>query len=235
MVFKFENFQKLTLPLVFCDEYNVYVDMTIGIGKTTTLLIAMAEMVERMNDQTQVLMFAATMESTVAAYEKFAKITQFTEITSTVMHHGYTSSDYNAQVVIGTPLELLKAIKSKKISLHAMKFICLDDVDRTANFAVVKQMFRDLSHQCRFMMCGSTSSVHEIHKYLTVEIFKSPRFDVLSNKISHLFIKTNLWSGKVAVIENLAALVSGQIIIFLSVCYFHSISKTLISKKYHIF
>lgn len=190
-------------------------------GKTTTMLIAMAEMVERPIYKTQVLMFVATLEAAAIAYENFKKITQFTDISATIVHFECAASNFNAQVVIGTPIELVKAFKNGLISLQCIKLVCFDDLDLTINFKDAQIFVRELRQQSQFMMCGSTASKHQLHGLIEFEVFQSPRQYVLSNAIHHMFIEESEWSKKTALLKGLAAVVPGQIIVFLSVGRIH--------------
>lgn len=211
-------FQQWTLPLVFAN-HNVYIDMPIGIGKTTLLLISMTEMIQRSIQQTQTLLLVATAEAAIVAHDKFLQFTQFTDITSTVVYFNCPKPNYNAQVVIGTPREVSKAIDSEKISLRSVNLVCCDDVDRTVNFKEIKQIISDLKEQSQFLMSGTTSSIHEINDMVHFEKFQCLRSEVLSEFIRHIFITETDWDAKISMISGLAASIPGQIIVFISVSY----------------
>lgn len=169
--------------------------MAIGIGKTITLLIAMAELVERSKAETQVLMFAATMESAVIAHEKFRKITQFTEITSTVLHFGCALPDYNAQVVIGTPIEMIKAFNSKKNFYRLVIFLKMFrfKIFNFENFNSVYLQTRQRVHALNRCLGRTMENVDLITSICPPERRKKVLLNFMSHKLKVL-LTTNVMS-----------------------------------------
>lgn len=210
-IIKAAYIQQISLPLVFQDQSIVFSHAPIGSGKTTAILMAMAETVDRNLQKTQVLFFGATVEAVVQSQQVFDSIVKYTTITSSVIYYQQPfRRNIPCQVVFGTPLELAKEIAREHISLSDVSLLCFDDADLTINFENIQRIITQNPH-AKLMASGST--------FVTIPNaleFHVPRHEILNECIEHVCFQAEDFEEKIKCIAELTK-IDGQILIFCSV------------------
>lgn len=97
---------------MFFEPTNVFLHAGVGSGKTTSLLMAMAGVVDENIHKLQGIFFGPTVEAVVQAQNKFRAMVKYMSIsTSVVVFTGLLNFNVSSQILFGTPLELAKKLK----------------------------------------------------------------------------------------------------------------------------
>lgn len=206
-------------------EQNVFFQAPIGSGKTTTMLIAMTAMVDRTVYQPQIIYFGPTMESVFQVENKLKAITKDTTITSTVVHFRQTlNTNFDAQIVLGTPLMLAKLIESGTLCHDTIKTLFFDDADLTIKFKNIKSKVIDKLPNANVIATASTKVDFEQNDLVELKVRRS---QILHRDLVHYYMLANTIFMKIECVKDLVDYWKhGQIMVFcdVSVKFFWNIT-----------
>ncbi|MFT9487895.1 MAG: DEAD/DEAH box helicase [Tepidibacillus sp.] len=139
-VWKHKGFQKPTMiqekavPLIL-EGKDVISESPTGTGKTITYLLPLLERIDLEKKVTQAIIIAPSRELVMQIYEEIQKWAQGSEITSASFIGGANIKlqlekiKKHPQIVVGTTGRLLELIKMKKLKMHNVKMIVVDEFD----------------------------------------------------------------------------------------------------------
>ncbi|KXG44730.1 DEAD/DEAH box helicase [Tepidibacillus decaturensis] len=137
---KHKGFQKPTMiqekavPLIL-EGKDVISESPTGTGKTITYLLPLLERIDLEKKVTQAIIIAPSRELVMQIYEEIQRWAQGSEITSASFIGGANIKlqlekiKKHPQIVVGTTGRLLELIKMKKLKMHNVKMIVVDEFD----------------------------------------------------------------------------------------------------------
>lgn len=129
------NVQQQVLPLAL-EGKDIIAESPTGTGKTLAYLLPVLEKVDEKRQNVQAVIIAPSQELGMQILSEIQKWTQGSKLTSASLIGG---ANINRQIdklkksphiVVGTPGRLMELIKQKKLKMHAVKTIVIDECDQ---------------------------------------------------------------------------------------------------------
>lgn len=129
------NVQQQVLPLAL-EGKDIIAESPTGTGKTLAYLLPILEKVDEKRQNVQAVIIAPSQELGMQILSEIQKWTQGSKMTSASLIGG---ANINRQIdklkksphiVVGTPGRLMELIKQKKLKMHAVKTIVIDECDQ---------------------------------------------------------------------------------------------------------
>lgn len=143
-LWKQSNFNELTtvqekaMPLIF-ENKDLIVQSPTGTGKTLAYLLPILEQMDETKQMSQVLILAPSRELVMQIHQEVQNWSKGTGITSAALVGGANIKRQverlkkKPHVLTGTPGRILELIRMKKIKMHEVKTIVLDEGDQLLN------------------------------------------------------------------------------------------------------
>lgn len=115
---------------------DVMIESPTGTGKTLAYVLPILEKIDESLSNTQVVIVAPSRELVMQIHEVVQQWSGGSEMTSTVLIGGANIKRQieklkkNPTFVVGTPGRIVELIKAKKLKMHHVKMIVLDEVDQ---------------------------------------------------------------------------------------------------------
>lgn len=224
--FFFSLFQFMTIPIILGETTNIFVLDRLGIGKSTAIVIAAAELVDVSHSTTQVLCFVYNKLGAVQMKKRMDLLNKYTRVRSNAVYTGqpFTSENATCHILIGTPLELAKVVLNDQIPVNHVRAVFFDDADVTMQFDATKSAILKLSGFANFI-AFSSSIVHKVDRIIpdVVVLTFCHRNEVMSGNITHFVAECTSLYSKIGMIEELIQRTDDNVMIFASVHIFVSI------------
>jgi ATP-dependent RNA helicase DeaD len=149
------SIQAEAIPLIKAGK-DVIAQSQTGTGKTLAYLLPMLEKIDRDLKQLQVLVLVPTRELGMQIIHEIEKLTKQSGIMGQSLIGGASVNRQidklrlHPQIVVGTPGRVLELIKVKKLSMHYVRSIVVDEVDQVFDLgsmleveAILKSAMRD--------------------------------------------------------------------------------------------
>ena len=195
--------QTLTIEKIL-DNKDLLVNSETGSGKTLSYLLPMFEKIDITKRETQVLVLAPThelvmqivKESKILAENSGIEITSFAIIGEVNIQKQIKNIKYiKPHIVVGTPGRVLDIIQQKKLRVHDVKTIVLDEVDSLISSKgedivekIIKTTLRDRQ------LLGFTASIDKKSEsfcdYIMkdMEIIRATDESTINPNIDHMYI-----------------------------------------------
>ena len=147
--------QEKTAPLIIRGE-DVIAESPTGSGKTLAYLMPLLQEIDLTKKQVQVAILASSHELVMQIHHELQNWTTNSEISSVTLIGGANIKRQieklkkKPQIIIGTPGRVLELIKQKKLKVHEVKTIVLDEADqllvpehKESLFSIIKSVPRD--------------------------------------------------------------------------------------------
>ncbi|WP_138415198.1 DEAD/DEAH box helicase [Aquibacillus sediminis] len=127
--------QRQSFPLIV-DRQDVIAESPTGSGKTLAYIIPLLQQMQQEQKQVQVIILASSHELVMQIHQEVQTWTKGSEIGSTTLIGGANIKRQidklkkKPQIVIGTPGRIYELIKQKKLKMHEVKTIVLDEGDQ---------------------------------------------------------------------------------------------------------
>jgi superfamily II DNA/RNA helicase len=127
--------QEQAIPLLR-DRKDVLVEAPTGTGKTLAYVIPALELIDAAEPHIQVVITAPTRELVMQIHQVIQLFAQGSEIKSGAFIGGvelkrqHERLKKKPQIIVGTPGRLVELIDSKKLKMHKVKLIVLDEADQ---------------------------------------------------------------------------------------------------------
>lgn len=172
-----------------------------GTGKTLAYLLPMLQRLDPSLAKLQGLVLAPTRELGAQIYQVIQELTEGTDIRSQMLIGGAAIGrqierlkKQHPHLVVGTPGRILELLKLKKLSLHYVRLIVLDEADHMLELGA-KQEIEDIlrstlrDRQLAFLSATMPSSVRQ----LAGQWMRDPEvleLDVKASNLSHYYVVT---------------------------------------------
>jgi ATP-dependent RNA helicase DeaD len=171
--------QRELIPLILAGK-DVIGQARTGTGKTAAFGLPTLQMIDPAG-RTQMLVLAPTRELAVQVIGEFHRLTQFMEVRCVPVYGGTKIRQQLAQlgsrphVVVGTPGRVMDVLARRALSLEAVRFVVLDEVDRMLDIGFRDDIRRILSqathpHQTVFV----SATIEDEIKRLAQQYMRSP-------------------------------------------------------------
>ncbi|WP_070121010.1 DEAD/DEAH box helicase [Bacillus marinisedimentorum] len=147
--------QSKAVPVIL-DGMDVICESPTGTGKTLAYLLPILDKINSESKKTQAVILAPSRELVMQIHEEIQKWKQGTEITSAAFIGGANVKKQleklkkHPQIVTGTPGRIQELIKMKKLKMHEVKLIAVDEFDMLASSehsgslqAIIKSTLKD--------------------------------------------------------------------------------------------
>ncbi|MDC3412705.1 DEAD/DEAH box helicase [Aquibacillus sp. 3ASR75-11] len=127
--------QREAIPLIF-DGKDVIAESPTGSGKTLAYLLPLLQIMEENSKNVQVVILASSHELVMQIHQELQKWTEGSEFWSASLIGGASMKRQleklkkRPQFIVGTPGRIFELIKQKKLKMHEVKTIVLDEGDQ---------------------------------------------------------------------------------------------------------
>lgn len=191
--------QEKTIPLL-CEGRDVIAESATGTGKTLAYVIPILERVQPENKNAQAVILAPTRELVMQIAGVIQTFTAGTDITSASFIGGADMKRQlerlkkHPQVVVGTPGRVKELIQAKKLKMHEVKSIVVDEADQILQMNllgvvqdIIKTTLKD--RQLLFFSATIPGKVEEIGKewMKDPEIIRISGKDLPKSQVDHVY------------------------------------------------
>lgn len=221
--------QEAVIPYALAGQ-DVIAQSVTGSGKTLAYLLPIFENIDPNSKALQAVVISPTHELSVQIGSEVKKLAQNAGVAvqcqvligETSLKRQVEALKSKPQIVVGSPGRMTELIAMKKLKMHEVKTIVLDEADKLMDDtkladcrAVIKTTLRD-----RQLMAFSASITPQAETILT-EIMKTPQVirlesNLVNPNITHLYVQCDLRDKPDAVRKIAHALNTEKILVFLN-------------------
>ena len=214
------NVQQQVLPLAL-EGKDIIAESPTGTGKTLAYLLPILEKIDEKRQNVQAVIVAPSQELGMQILSEIQKWTQGSKITSTSLIGGANVQRQidklkkSPHVVVGTPGRMMELIKQKKLKMHAVKTIVIDECDQLVigeHQLTVQEMIK-MTLADRQVICVSATLNKEIQAACSlitkdaVVVSVEKDDSIPEGKVEHIYFKVEARDrmkmlGKVSRLEN---------------------------------
>lgn len=213
--------QKVAMPVIL-EGKDVVAEAPTGSGKTLAYLLPALHKLDEQKETPQVVIVAPTRELVMQIHEEVQKFTRNSGIRSGAFIGGvdikrhYERLKKKPQVVVGTPGRLVELIKARRLKMHEVKMVIMDEFDQIVNqhnldevLRIIKATMKD--RQLLFFSATISEEIEKVAQGLTDEI-ENVRIENEGSKIEHWYITCPYrdkldYIRKIANVDNVKAMV----------------------------
>ncbi|MCR2822139.1 DEAD/DEAH box helicase [Lederbergia panacisoli] len=191
--------QEEAIPFIL-EGKDLIAESPTGTGKTVAYLLPILEKINEEQNDLQAVILAPSRELVMQIYQEIQKWTEGTSIRKTSLVGGANIKRQldklkeRPQIVVGTPGRILELIKMKKLKMHEVKTVILDEGDQLLNKehvdsvrTIVKSTMND-----RQLLLFSATSMEEPEQVIAM-IGRKPEFIKVnrtesSSKVDHFYL-----------------------------------------------
>lgn len=228
---KFESETPIQSQMIpeMLDGKDVVAESPTGTGKTLAYVLPILQQVDGKKQQTQALIVAPSQELSMQIVNVVREWVEGTDVTVAQLIGGANMQRQleklkkKPTIVVGTPGRLLELVKSKKLKMHDIRYIILDEGDQLLareHRVIVKNLIEG-SHEDRQVAVVSATITEEI-ELVAEKLMNDPiRLQVsledmpASGTIVHSFVKTEA-RDKTNLLRGLAHLPSIHALAFMN-------------------
>ncbi|WP_078555622.1 DEAD/DEAH box helicase [Bacillus alkalicellulosilyticus] len=160
---------------------NVLARSQTGTGKTLAFLLPILSKLDSSNKDLQALILSPTHELAMQTYEVVKELTAGTGILSDAF---IGSANINRQldklkkqkpqIVVGTPGRVLELVERKKLKMHQVKFVAVDEADRFVQereqWKTVVQLLKRIDKNSQYIFVSATMN-EQVKRILSEEVY----------------------------------------------------------------
>ncbi|MHC8515670.1 DEAD/DEAH box helicase [Sporosarcina sp. ITBMC105] len=183
---------------------DVVAESPTGTGKTLAYVLPILQRVDGKKQQTQALIMAPSQELSMQIVNVIREWVEGTDITVTQLIGGANMQRQieklkkKPTIVVGTPGRLVELVKAKRLKLHDIRYIVLDEGDQllAREYRVIVKNLIDGAHEDRQVVVVSATITDEIERVAQQMMDNPIRLKVSledmpsSGKVVHSFVKT---------------------------------------------
>ncbi len=191
--------QKQAIPQIL-DGEDVIAESPTGTGKTIAYLLPMLQKINPENQNIQVLILAPSHELVMQIFGEIQKWTTGSDIRGVALIGGANIKKQveklktHPQIVVGTTGRLLELIKMKKLKMHEVKTIVIDEFDMLIaqeHISNVKDIIKTTLKERQLLFFSATLSknVEQIANELAMEpkLLRIQKDQSLSANVNHIY------------------------------------------------
>lgn len=226
---KFEQpskIQEKAIPLIL-EGKDVIAESPTGTGKTLAYLLPVIERLDVEKRSPQTVILASSQELVMQIYQEFQKWSEGSTIRGASFTGGANMKRQleklkkSPQVIIGTPGRLLELIKQKKLKMHEVKTIVLDEADQllvAEHIGTIQSIIKSTLSDNRQVLLFSATLSGKVEK-LGLEMMKEPEVIKVqkeennSANVEHIYI-TSEQRDKIKILEKISRLPNIKALVF---------------------
>lgn len=193
--------QRKAMPLIL-EGKDVAAESPTGTGKTLAYLLPVLQMVSSEQKEIQAVIMASSHELVMQIHQEFQKWSEGSELYGATFIGGANVKRQleklkkRPQVIIGTPGRIFELIKQKKIKMHTVKTIVLDEGDQLLvpeHLNTIKEIIKTTLKERQLILFSATlpEGAEQLAKDLMnePEVVKIDRSEVHTGvKVEHVYI-----------------------------------------------
>ena len=203
---KFEKETPIQMQMIpeLLNGKDVVAESPTGTGKTLAYVLPLLQQVDGKKMQTQALVMAPSQELSMQIVNVIREWVEGTDITVTQLIGGANMQRQierlkkKPTIVVGTPGRLVELVKAKKLKMHDIRYIVLDEGDQllSRDYRVIVKDLIEASNQERQVAVVSATITDEIELVAKKLLDDPVRLHVsvdemqLSGEVIHSFVKT---------------------------------------------
>lgn len=197
---KLTDVQKEAIPLIL-ERKDVMAESPTGSGKTLAYLIPILETIDTKEKNVQAVILAPSRELVMQIYDVIQQWSEGSSITSAALIGGANIKRQmerlknNPEVIVGTPGRILELIKAKKLKMHAVKTIVLDEGDQLLipeHQDSIEAIIRTTMRDRQLVMFSAT--LPEKTRKIGQRLMKQPvsiQVETTKQNVEHVYIVTD--------------------------------------------
>ncbi|MGM9987451.1 MAG: DEAD/DEAH box helicase [Bacillaceae bacterium] len=220
----FTPVQEAAIPLILQGK-DLLAEAPTGSGKTIAYLLPALNRIDESLDLPQVVVIAPTRELVMQIHEEVQKFTRNSNIRCAAFIGGveikrhYERLKKKPQVVVGTPGRLVELIKARRLKMHEVKVVIMDEFDQIVNQHNLDEVLRIIKatmkqRQLLFFSATISDEIEKVAQGLTDEIEKV-KIENSESKTEHAYI-TCSYRDKLEYIRKIANMDGVKAMVFMN-------------------
>lgn len=220
--------QEEAIPVIL-DGKDVIAESPTGSGKTLAYLLPLLQKIDGNSPLLQAVVLASSQELVMQIFQEFQKWSEGSGIRGTSIIGGANLKRQleklkkRPQVIFATPGRLLELIKQKKVKMHEVKMVVLDEGDQLLipeHLGAVQSIVKSTMNDRQVVLCSATlkPAVIKLAKDLTKEpevIKITQEAADASGEVEHIFFQCER-REKIKLLEKIARLEEGKSLAFIN-------------------
>lgn len=221
---------------------DLIVESPTGTGKTLAYLLPIIQKLDETIQNVQAVILVPSRELSMQILEEIRKFTKGTTIKGASFIGGANIKKQveklkdRPQIVVGTPGRVLELIQAKKLKMHEVKTIVIDEADQliaNEHIQIIKNIIKATLKERQLLFFSAT--ITKEAQQIASELGKSPQFIRIQQKnqgkhIAHLYIKSEQ-REKIDVLRKIMHTNPGRTIAFLKNT--NKVEEAAIKLQYH--
>ncbi|GER66757.1 DEAD/DEAH box family ATP-dependent RNA helicase [Weizmannia acidilactici] len=219
--------QEKTIPLVL-DGRDVIAESPTGSGKTLSYLLPVLERIETGKKNVQAVILAPSKELVMQITAEIGKWAEGSGIQAASLIGGANVKRQieklkkHPQIVAGTPGRILELIRQKKLKMHEVRTIVLDEGDQLLGkeySGTVGKIVKSALRDCQLLLFSATLPEAVVQK--AKELMKDPmlvhvKVDHAAQPVEHVYIVTGDPRDKIEQLRKIARMGGVRALVFLN-------------------
>lgn len=222
------SIQEAAVPMILAGK-DLIAESPTGTGKTLAYLLPLLNKVETNSQSLQAIVLASSQELVMQVYQEFQKWSEGSGIRGTSIIGGANVKRQleklkkRPHVIFATPGRLLELIKQKKVKMHEVKMVVLDEGDQLLTkehlntvHSIVKSTMGD--RQVVLFSATMKSETEKLAKDLTKEpeVLRIEKDEIASSgKVEHIYFMAEQ-RDKIKLLEKIARLENVKALAFIN-------------------
>lgn len=192
--------QQRSIPLIL-EGKDIIAESPTGTGKTLAYLLPLLERIQPERKDIQIVILAPTRELVMQIQQEIQKFSEGSEIVGASFIGGadikrqIEKLKKHPQIVVGTPGRIQELIKAKKMKMHEVRTIVVDEADQLADMElmntvkeIVKTTLKD--RQLLFFSATIPEKVEKEGKEMMKEpeVIRVAKQDIPSSQVDHVYL-----------------------------------------------
>jgi superfamily II DNA/RNA helicase len=222
------SIQNTAIPLILQGD-DVIAESPTGTGKTLAYLLPLLNKIDPAVQSLQAVVLASSQELVMQVYQEFQKWSEASGIRGTSIIGGANMKRQleklkkRPQVIFATPGRLLELIKQKKVKMHEVKMIVLDEADQllvAEHRGAVQNIVKSTLHDRQVVLFSATlkPETEQLGKELTkdAEVVRVEKDEKASSgKVEHFYFVCEQ-RDKIKLLEKIARLAEVKALAFIN-------------------
>jgi len=222
------SIQNSAIPLIL-EGKDVIAESPTGTGKTLAYLLPLLNKIELEIPALQAIVLASSQELVMQVYQEFQKWSEGSEIRGTSIIGGANVKRQleklkkRPQVIFATPGRLLELIKQKKVKMHEVKLVVLDEGDQLLipeHLGTVQNIVKSTMNDRQVVLFSATmkSVTEKLAKEMTnvPEVLRIKKDEMASSgEVEHIYFSCEP-RDKIKLLEKIARLEKSKSLAFIN-------------------
>lgn len=191
--------QEKSIPLMLAGQ-DVIAESPTGTGKTLAYLLPLLEKIDSNRKMTQAVIMASSQELAMQILKELQTWSTGSGINNTSLIGGANPKRQleklkkSPQVVVGTPGRVLELIKQKKLKMHEVKTVVLDEGDQLLSqehLITIQEIVKSTKADRQVVLFSATlpAKIEQEARNLTkeAELIKISRDETLQGNVDHIY------------------------------------------------